>query len=581
VNDEPHRVEEPKAVTWPLQSDTLVLRRGHENKGLPTNFGEEVRVAGRHGQPDTPKKAAILFAALLLFLLLPAFASSVCDLPCESLCPSANGTPVCEPLSFSADALFQKSVLASGESTSATIYSSNLEANATINCVYTFDGMNRTAPVAVQNDGASHPVGTEAVTAPTDNPGYQQIVPIPIDVRCSARVVNASNPEGRYFWCGAGCVRLTKLYTYPTGGEVEEYRTNKLNATNFMTTCLKSLVEAQKMLAKAEQAIETARAAGQDTAFAEFKATEARSLLDDALLEYGQASYSFDQSDFPPVYEHAAAMIALADSATSLASEAYSSMVYTGGGRAYLDWYLNTTGIMVGDIQDLLDTVEPIVTADPKGPLGDVFAAWHGNLTEAKRLIDEAKRKLGEGDEEGAKSLLQRARDLLLRLKQSIDSTFETVYLELLKAAGNAYKSAVESEKSLRDLVNSSLSIKVINSDDFRDMDTIFNRADKHLAKADESIKRAENSTTSVVLRRNVNQAFVQITGARFQLMLANAKYRMATFKTDSLVALLTVLSSILASVILVRDLSHELKKKRMAALKVAVLGKEKEKKSE
>lgn len=560
MNDEPHRVEElSKAVTLPLQSDT-------QKFPLSRTAPDEIRGAFRHGH-RRGRSAAIL-ALLFFFLLLPALAN-VCLTPCDSKCPKANGTPVCEPVSFSADAQLAETLLALGETTNSTVTATNLEGNLLISCTYSVGGVDMATPVPLEA-GAGGTLGIEPVTAPDSNPGYQQLVQVYHAVRCSSRIINASAaPESDYLWCGAGCIEFSRLYLYPTTGEVDEYQEAKLNASNALSNALKALNDARTILLKAEATVAAAQTAGVDTSYAEYKLMDANLAFSDATAEYSIASYAFDQSDFDVIYPHIGEALFYASRAYSLANEAYGSLVYTGSTKSYVGWYVNTTGIMINEIGDLINTLEPI--AD--GPLGGAIPEWKDELAAAEGLFDQAKDRLAEGDEAGAMGLLAQARQILLNLKRKMEALFDTIYNELLKAALNGYDSAKAARDNLERLVNSTVDVKGVTGGDFTRIREGIGKADGQLGKALESIRAAENSTTTSAIRGNVNAALIKVANARVELAIAASRYRIATFKTDTLVTAMTILSAMIAFVIIGLDLRDEMRRRRLEGVRASVLG--------
>ncbi|MFH0961135.1 MAG: hypothetical protein V1820_00435 [archaeon] len=560
----PYRVEELFAMTWPLQSDTLrsfVRRTGREP-------ASKVLRGRRAVQTSLPGFLLLLLLPLLLLLVLGTAFASVCELPCNSNCPKTNlSNPICEPLSFSAEADIENQLLLSGEATNSTITVINSE-NLTLTCVYSLDGADRLNPVSVGEEARST-IGFEQIVAPSDNPGYQQRVPVSYKVRCEARVVNASG--GNYLWCGAGCVEFSGFYQYPTIEVVREYQERKLVASTALNQALLALSEAQKLIEKVRQALELAPA-GFDTSFAEYRLLQAESGANESLHLYGSASYSFDQALFENASYFAGAAASAANGARSFANEAYSSLVYySPTSKNYLDWYVNTTGIMLGELEELLGTIEPIAENAPE-ILGGAFAEWTEDLRIAKDLLEEAKNKLREGREAEALGLLQRARELLLKLKQSIEKTFDRVYSELMKVAINSRRSAEASKISLEYLVNGTASFRGVNSQDFTGIYQNFERAGFFLEKARGSIETAENSTVQSQLRREINLALIRVANARVELSIALIKYKFATFKTETLVAILSILSAAISIGILIADLRGNRRKETLALVKVAAL---------
>ncbi len=563
-------------MTWPLQSDTLPAEGGGKTFGRVLFGGLRSDTQNARERDGGGKRIrflpVLLLLALLILLAAPAY-PSVCSTPCDSKCPTANGTPVCEPINFAADAYLQKGVLTYGESTWADVVVRSSEQNVTISCTYTFDGTNRTAPVSIPNDGAEHPIGNETVTAPGGILDYQQIVQIKIQEYCSAHISNASDPSGRYLWCGASCADFAKLYTYPTSGQIEEYQLAKLNASNYLTTGLKALADAQKLLSRAQEALARAQAAGQDTAYAQERLDYAQQEIALALVYHGQASYAFDQNDFPAVGGSVYYIVVHAAAAGSYASQAYSSLVYTQDTYAYLNWYINSTGILIGEITQIINDLQPVIKNNPGGPLGKEIAGWAENLTIARKLVEDAQDLMRKGDTEGAKDLLQQARDILLRIRQAIEKAFDRVYTELLKAANNDYLAARGAADSLWALANKTFTVKGINDGDFKAIGAMLGKAEIHLAHAKAHITRAENTTNMDELRKAVNAGFAAVANARFQVIFATLKYKIATFKTETLIFVMTIAAAILACAVIVKDIIDTSRKKRLELVRTDIVG--------
>jgi len=544
VNDDPiqGRGAGKLAMTWPLQS-------------------------------DTPRKIFLgIFLALVLVL---SGYSAVCSTGCDQKCPKANGTPICEPVSFVASANLSKRLLFAGEGAHSELFIENLESNLTLSCAYTSFGADNLGPFPVLS-GERELIANESFSAPQENPGYQQIIPISYQVRCSARIVNASAPpEADYLWCGASCQEFSAVYQYPTNEELYSYQQEKLSASGALSEAILAVSEARKLIEKAEALILSA-GSGVDTAFAEYRLLQANALLDEAMIEYGGASYSFDQAFFQDVFSYSASARALANSARALANEAYSSLVYSGASsvREYLGWYVNATGIMISEIEELINSLEPIADAAPE-ILGGSIAMWQEDLLKAKEMVADAEALAREGKDSEALALLKEAQKILLKIKESIEKTFERVYTELLKIAIVSHAHGSQSADNFEKFVKESASVEGVNKKDFSGIFDNIKRARALLDKAQGNIRAAENATTHSRVRKEVNLALIRVSNARLELSIGAARYRIAQFKIETLIAAVSVLAALASIGIIFFDLFSKERKAVLEIVKNEAVGNE------
>lgn len=524
-------------------------------------------------QSDTPGKIFLgIFIALVLAL---SGYSDVCSTGCDQKCPKANGTPVCEPVYFVASANLSKNLLLSGEGAYSSLFIENLESNLTLSCSYSSFGTDNPGPFPVLS-GERALIANESFSAPQDNPGYQQIIPVQYHVRCSGRIVNASAPpESDYLWCGASCQEFSAIYQYPTNEELYTYQQEKLSASNALAEAILAVSEARKLIEKTEALILSA-GSGVDTAFAEYRLLQANALLEEALIEYGGASYSFDQAFFSEVFQYSASARALANSARAFANEAYSSIVYSGpsGAREYLGWYVNATGIMISEIEELVNSLEPIAGAAPE-ILGGSLAMWQEDLLKAKEMVGDAEALAREGKDAEALALLKEAQKLLLKIKESIEKTFERVYTELLKIAIVSHAQGVQSADNFEKFVQESASVEGVNKKDFSGIFDNIKRARALLDKAKGNIEVAESAATHSAVRREVNFALIRVSNARLELSIGAARYRIAQFKIETLIAAVSVLAAFASIGIIFFDMFSKERKAVLEIVKNEAVGNE------
>ncbi len=544
MNDDPlqGRGAGKLAMTWPLQSDTL--------------------------------RKIFLGIFLALVLVISGY-SEVCSYGCDQKCPKANGTPICEPVSFVSSANLSKRLLFAGEGAHSELFIENLESNLTLYCAYTSFGADNLGPFPVLS-GERALIANESFSAPQENPGYQQIIPISYQVRCSARIVNASAPpEADHLWCGASCQEFSAIYKYPTNEELYSYQQEKLSASSALSEAILAVSEARKLIEKAEALVLSA-GSGVETAFAEYRLIQANALLDEAMIEYGGASYSFDQAFFQDAFSYSAKAKALANSARALANEAYSSLVYSGASsvREYLGWYVNATGIMIYEIEELINSLEPSADAAPE-ILGGSIAAWQGDLLKAKEMVADAEALAREGKDSEALALLKDAQKILLKIKESIEKTFERVYTELLKIATVSHSQGSQSADNFEKFVKESASVEGVNKKDFSSIFDNIRRARALLDKAQGNIWAAENATTHSKVRKEVNLALIRVSNARLELSIGAAKYRIAQFKIETLIAAVSVLAALASIGIIFFDLFSNERKAVLELVKNEAIGNE------
>ncbi len=496
----------------------------------------------------------------LIFLLALAAAADVCDQTCDPSCYT------CEPIQMDADSELGVHILDYGESTNLSISAANAEPNVTIYCQYSVDFGPASVWFNITNDGSFHEMGKEVVTAPTEVVDYQVYKQVNVRVYCRSNITNATDT----LWCGGGCMELFETYMYPNSTSIAEHQTKKLAASAKLFEARVILEEASGMINKARLIINSTT--GQiESAKAYLKVAEEQ--YDNAWDYYEQASYSYESDEFDDTISYAGTSKSYGESAKQNAFLAYNSITYPSAVYYYVWSYINDTGDGGDDVEDIIDTLNDIINGPGGGgvppEVKDGLMDALNDLENANDLLDEANRRLLDGDFAGAQSLADQARALIEQAKRKLQKIFLTLLNSLSKSLLGLYGEISGRLDLMQEPIITVMRLHGAYDWEIKAIAADMDGARRSLQRAYSLIRNMRNSEDIATLSRRGELADAAMRDVIDHMNSAMAQIQNVLFRTYIKVAAVAAVAAIVTSIVWRHRKRFEAKKKEVKLAKI------------